>query len=64
MIIRFEERLQLESMTSWAVGEDPDGGEMNAGQVAVQVEEGTPGQHFRKSLMEDLFEDLGLFGFH
>jgi len=64
MMIRFEERLQLESMTSWAVGENPDGGEMNAGRVTVEVEEGTPGQCFQKSLMEGLFEDLGLFGFH
>ena len=44
MMIRFEEKLQLQSTESWAIQEDVDKG--GVGQVAVQVEEGTPGQHF------------------
>lgn len=44
MTIRFEEKLQLRSTESWAIQEDVDEGEV--GQVAVQVEEGTPGQCF------------------
>jgi len=60
-MIRFEEKLQLQSTESWAIQEDVDKG--GVGQVAVQVEEGTPGQHFWKCLMEDLFSELGLFGF-
>ena len=61
MMIRFEEKLPLQSTESCAIQEDVD--KRGVGQVAVQVEEGTPGQHFRKHLMEDPFSELGLFRF-
>ena len=57
MVIRFEERLGIDS-SGWA-REEANDATREVEPVVVVVPAGTPGQLFRMNLMQDLFTGLG-----
>ena len=59
MIIRFEDKLNVESTTQWAIqeGQESSDDDGDNGGAEIDAAQRTPGQQFRLELAERLFRE-------